>query len=381
MTTRRSRQLALAAVLTGMAVWWFTTRTDDKRMVPIGVAEPSSADYRGPDAVIHAVGAVKTLAGAEVGRFDSWYDKPGKRFSAHTPDGLWMLYQDGVLRQVPHGAATSQRSEQVIGFDVAAERYLRYLQWVGDPSLLANLSVVAEETIAGERATKRLMPGMGHVWVGADGRLLRFEPLNRVDEGVGLSYDQLTGVRPAEVPATVFAAAAVATMGAGETNYSSATYHASNPLEMAAMYAMADYDTYWLGLSYKGFDFRETHRDVTTGAAVQMMAKGTGRAVSRSDRFWVLYLTSDNSDPDNTSLSVTIEPLDAFPATIDMAPSATPVTIPWGRDAWTMGGDAVGGDRSLFFTKDNVQVILHTNTSIDLLQVAADLRLIRDDAP
>lgn len=46
-----------------------------------------------------------------------------------------------------------------------------------------------------------------------------------------------------------------------------------------------------------------------------------------------------------------------------------------------MGEDAVGGDRSLFFTKDNVQVILHTNTSIDLLQVAADLRLIRDDAP
>ncbi len=42
---------------------------------------------------------------------------------------------------------------------------------------------------------------------------------------------------------------------------------------MAAMYAMADYDTYWLGLSYKGFDFRETHRDVTTGAAVQMMAE------------------------------------------------------------------------------------------------------------
>ena len=147
------------------------------------------------------------------------------------------------------------------------------------------------------------------------------------------------------------------------------------------MYAMADYDTYWLGLSYKGFDFRETHRDVTTGADVQMMARATGREVSRSDRFWVLYRTSDTSDPANTSLSVTIQPLDAFPTTIDMAPSATPVTIPWGRDAWTMGEDSVGGDRSLFFTKDNVQVILHTNTSINLLQVAADLRLIRDDAP
>ncbi len=207
MTTRRSRQLALAAVLTGMAVWWFTTRTDDKRMVPIGVAEPSSADYAGPDAVIHAVGAVKTLAGAEVGRFDSWYDKPGKRFSAHTPDGLWMLYQDGVLR----AGAPRGRHQPAVGaghrLRRGRERYLRYLQWVGDPSLLANLSVVAEETIAGERATKRLMPGMGHVWVGADGRLLRFEPLNKVDEGVGLSYDQLTGVRPAEVPATVFAAA------------------------------------------------------------------------------------------------------------------------------------------------------------------------------
>ncbi len=205
MTTRRVSQLALAAALTGMAVWWFATRTDDKRMVPDGIAEPNSADYRGPDAVIHAIGAMKTLAGAEVGRFDIWYDKPGKRFSAHTPDGLWMLYQDGVLRQLPDGAATSQRSEQVIGFDVAAERYLRYLRWVGDPGLLADLSVVAEETIDGERATKRLMPGMGHVWVGADGRLLRFEPLIRVDEGVGLSYDQLGGVRSVEVPATVFA--------------------------------------------------------------------------------------------------------------------------------------------------------------------------------
>jgi hypothetical protein len=215
MTIRRSRQLALAAVLTGMAVWWFVSQPGSKPATRSGVAEPSSADYRGPDAVIHAVGAVKTLAGAEVGRFDIWYDKPGKRFSAHTPDGLWMLYQDGVLRQLPDGAATSQRSEQVIGFDVAAERYLRHLQWVGDPGLLADLSVVAETTVDGERATKRLMPGMGHVWVGADGRPLRFEPLNMVGEGVGLSYDQLTGVRPAKVPATVFAAAAVATMGAG----------------------------------------------------------------------------------------------------------------------------------------------------------------------
>lgn len=198
-----------------------------------------------PDAVPdRAVGAVKTLSGAEVGRFGIWYDKPGKRFSAHTPDGLWMVYQHGVLRQLPDGAATSQRSEEVIGFDLAAERYLRYFRWVGDPGLLADLSVVAETTVDGERATKRLMPGMGHVWVGTDGRLLRFEPLNMVGEGVVLSYDQLTGVRPAEVPATVFAAAAVATMGAGETNYSSATYHASNPLEMAAMYAMADHDTY-----------------------------------------------------------------------------------------------------------------------------------------
>lgn len=381
MTPRRISQLALAAVLTGVAVWWFATRTDDTRTDPAGLTEPSSADYRGPDAVIHAVGAVKTLAGAELGRFDVWYDKPGKRFSAHTLDGLWMLYQDGVLRQLPDGAATSQRSEQVIGFDVAAERYLRYLRWVGDPGLLADLSVVAEETIDGERATKRLVPGMGHVWVGADGRLLRFEPLNIVGEGVGLSYDQLTGVRPAEVPATVFAAAAVATMGAGETSYRTDSYKAINPDDMARLYAMTEYDTYWVGLTYHDFALDDGDRNVTVGAAVELLAFGTGQVVDRKDDFEVNYLSMAYPGVDRAFLRIKSTPLTALIYTIDQASSATPVAVPGGSDAWTMGGSTAGESRSLTFTKGDVQVYLRTNTPLDLFQVAADLRLIRDDAP
>lgn len=381
MTIRHSGQLALAAVLTGMAVWWFATQPGSKPATRSGVAEPSSADYRGPDAVIHAVGAVKTLSGAEVGRFDIWYDKPGKRFSAHTPDGLWMLYQDGVLRQLPDGAATSQRSEQAIGFDVAAERYLRHLRWVGDPGLLADLSVVAETTVDGERATTRLMPGMGHVWVGADGRLLRFEPLNIVGEGVGLSYDQLTGVRPAEVPATVFAAAAVATMGVGETNYSSARYHASNPDEIKAMHSMTDYDTYWLGSSYEGFVFDEAHRDVSDGASVEMMAQGTGQDVNNSDSFRVFYSTSKYPGIDYAFLGVRSIPLNALHDTKQLSPGATPATVSSGTDVWSTGGSDSSQSRTLTFTKGNVQIYLDTTTPIDLFRVAADLRLIRDDAP
>lgn len=381
MTPRRISQLALAAVLTGVAVWWFATRTDDMRTDPAGLTEPNSADYRGPDAVIHAVGAVKSLAGAELGRFDVWYDKPGKRFAAHTLDGLWMLYQDGVLRQLPDGAATSQRSEQVIGFDVAAERYLRYLRWVGDPGLLADLSVVAEETIDGERATKRLMPGMGHVWVGADGRLLRFEPLNRVDERIGLSYDQLTGVRPAEVPATVFAAAAVATMGAGETNYRTDSYKAINPDDMARLFAMRDYDTYWVGQTYHDFAFDYGDRKVTRGAAVEVLAFGSGQVVDRKDEFAVIYSSPSYPGVDRAFLMITSTPLTAFHMTIEMTPNATPAAVSGGSDAWTMGGETADDLRSLFFTRDSVQISLSSNTPLDLFQVAADLRLIRDDAP
>lgn len=381
MTIRRSRQLALAAVLTGMAVWWFVSQPGSKPATRSGVAEPSSADYRGPDAVIHAVGAVKTLAGAEVGRFDIWYDKPGKRFSAHTPDGLWMLYQDGVLRQLPDGAATSQRSEQVIGFDVAAERYLRHLQWVGDPGLLADLSVVAETTVDGERATKRLMPGMGHVWVGADGRPLRFEPLNMVGEGVGLSYDQLTGVRPAKVPATVFAAAAVATMGAGETNYRTDSYKAINPDDMARLYAMRDYDTYWVGLKYHDFAFDFGDRHITRGAAVQMAAKGSRQVVDHIDDFSVYYKSSGHPDIERAYLMIATSPLSAFRRLIEMAPLAKPVVVPRGKEGWTVGGDAAGDSHTLTFSRGDVQVRLSSNTPVDLLQVVADLRLIRDDAP
>ncbi|MBK7782859.1 MAG: hypothetical protein IPJ58_19180 [Ardenticatenia bacterium] len=362
-------------LVASMALVWLTTQWSQ-----VSHTE-TFTDYQGSDAVVHAHGSVSLLSGGSPDQFDIWYDKQGQRFSAETPDGLLLIYQNGVLQQLPGGAATRQRAEQVIGFDIAAARYLRYFQWAVDPSLHAGQTSLETEEIDGVLSDKKLMPDSGYIWVGLDGRLLRYEPLDMITMTVRFSYDELRRVNPAEMPVTVFAAGTVATMAPDESSYRSESYKSDDPNDLARMYAMTEYNTYWVGLTYHDFAFDDGVRNVTVGAAVELSAFGTGQVVDRKDVFEVNYLSTAYPGVDRAFLRITSTPLTAFHNTIDMAAKASPAAVPGGSDAWTMGGETAGESRSLTFSKDDVQVYLRTNTSISLFQVAADLRLIREDAP
>ena len=372
MTKTLPARTVVILLVAGVAVMWLTTQWSQ-----VSHTE-TPTDYQGSDAVVHAHGSVSLLSGGSPDQFDIWYDKPGQRFSAETPDGLLLIYQNGVLQQIPNGAATNQRSEQVIGFDVAAAQYLRYLQWAVDPSLHAGLPSLGTEQVDGVVADKKLMADYGHIWVGTQDRLLRFEPLNVVTMSVRFAYDELLRLSPAEIPATVFAVGTVATMAPDESSYRSENYKSDDPNDLARMYAMTEYDTYWVGLTYHDFAFDDGRRNVTVGAAVELLAFGTGQVVDRKDDFEVYYHSTAFPGVDRAFLRITSTPLTALIVMMAQASRATPVAVPGGSDAWTMGGTTADELRSLFFKKDDVQINLTTNTPLNLLQVAADLRLVRN---
>ena len=375
MNSRLSVRALVVLLVIGISVAWLISAG------PQQSPTASTSDYVGADAVVHAVGNVEYVSGGSVGQFEVWYDELGQRFMATLPEGLLLLFQNGVLQQLPNGAQTHQRSELLLDFDMAAARYLSYLQWAVDPSLHAGLPSVETDLIDGEIAEKKLMTGVGHIWVNGNNRLLRFEPLNAITDSIRLSYSELRSMNPVAVPISIFAASSIATMTPEDTLYKSARYHAENPNEVTAMLSMSDYDAYWLGMSYKGFSFDEAHRDVSSGAAVELMSQGAEQSVDTSDAFRVFYSTSDYPGIDTAFLAVRSIPLTTLHDTIAMSPRATPAAVPGGTDAWTTGGGASGEPQTLTFTRDNVQIYLDTTTPIDLLQVAADLRLIREDSP
>ena len=171
-----------------------------------------------------------------------------------------------------------------------------------------------------------------------------------------------------------------ATLGPHETLYRSAVYRPTHPAEMSAMYAMSDYDTYWLGLQYEQFEFVQADRRIRLGADVRLMAETSGRAVDESDEFGVVYRPTAYPEIENAHLLIVSRRISGFHHTIAMSPRATPISIQNASDAWyTSRQDSVGGN--ITFTRGGTQVSLSSNTPIDLVQAVSDLHTIQDDAP
>lgn len=340
-------------------------------------------DYNGPDAVVHARGTLNNQSDGSQLPFDVWYDKAQHRFRMDSANGVSVLYQEGTVYQLPSGATGTQRLAEAMDFEAAAEKYLHVVRWVVDESTHQDLPVLESESVNGIAASKKQVGDSYYIWSDAGHRLLKIAPTDNSAAAVMVSYDEFRHVAPNEVPTAALSASLLPTMGPQESSYGVSNFRPDRPEEMAAMYAMDDYDAYWLGLEYKALTFSFGDRTVTEGYAVEMVAPSSGQNASRKDNFSVTYEDmAHRTGGSGVLLDIVSTPLTAFHTTLAMVPGASNITLLDGTSAWLVDGTSHGGSKFILFEKGDVQIqITSLDAPVDLLEIASQLRLIRDDAP
>jgi len=319
--TKRIPGRTLTALISIMAVWAATScqRKPSVEQLP---------DYSGHDAVVHARGTLDNLSDSSQHQFDVWFDKKRQRFRSESSDGLLTVYQDGTAYQLPNGAPITQRSAQAMDFEAAVKQHLHVLRWVVDPSAHQDRPSLETESVKGIPASKKQVDETYYLWTDPTHRLLKIAPTDNSAAGALLSYEEFRLVAPNDVPAAALDVSVLPTMGPLESSYGESAYRPDHPEEMAAMFAMDDYDTFWLGFRYDGLTFSRGQRTVTQGYAVEMMAQGSGQDVSRMDTFDVIYNDEHNRvSGSGVSLLISSTPLSAFHTTLATIPGATSITL------------------------------------------------------